>query len=186
MEPALFEECLLPPEFVTAKGDAPRRKPAGVSPDAPSHRSTRVSPSLPDLSARAVAILTASRGRKRPAAGGPHRDDAGLDRVEPARLLRAAGRLSRQELLGRPQVGPCVVAEIDAWLTAHGRRFRPDPAPLSDALGEALDHIEAMLDGNDDDAFLSALVALPELRRSLAASAGRSRRRRQGKSRVTA
>ena len=175
MEHAQFEECLLPPEFVTAKGDPPRRRPGYTSPAAPSHRSGESIQRPPDLSAKAVAVLTASAPRRRGASSGARTDGAGPGRVDPARLLRAAGRISRRELLGRPRVGPRVVAEIDAWLAAHGRRFRPDPAPVADALAAALDHIEAMLEGRDEDAFLSALVALPELRRSHDARGNRRR-----------
>jgi len=93
-----------------------------------------------------------------------------------ARLLRAAGRISREELFARAQVGPRVIAEIDVWLAAHGKRFRPDPLPVSEALAQAIGYIEAILDETHEHALLSAFVALPELHRSLAATEMHSKR----------
>ena len=76
-------------------------------------------------------------------------------------------RCSRVDLLAQRGTGQIVVDEIEAWLTAHGKQFRKGPPSLEAALFQALGHIDAMLEGTDDGAFLAAFVALPELRRSL-------------------
>jgi len=70
-------------------------------------------------------------------------------------------------LLASPGVGSKVVDEIEDWLAGHGKRFQLDPFPVDQALAQALDHLEAVLERGDDAEFLAAFVALPQLRRSL-------------------
>lgn len=115
---------------------------------------------VPTLSARARVLLIR---RLSP------REQRKLVNYRPTeqQLLRIAMRCSRADLLAQRGVGQRIVDEIETWLIAHGKVLREGPASLQAALAQAVNHIEAMLDGADESAFLAAYLALPELRRSL-------------------
>lgn len=72
----------------------------------------------------------------------------------------------RAEWLSSPVVEPKAVNEIEDRLTGYDTGSRLDHLPVDQPPALAIDHLEAVLERERNAKFLTAFLALPQLRKS--------------------